>query len=119
MGPLGTIQRLLQPHQRAVLETGARKITNEGCSHVADFWPLFFWPLFFWLRSLPRLLWSEPQPSLSLPLADLESRSRGKLGCAILDLSTNKRAGQRHVQHLQVPRHRPHSQARRRKEGAA
>ncbi len=43
----------------------------------------------------PRLLFSQNPSSFPSTLAALETRSRGKLGCAMLDLSTNKREGQR------------------------
>ncbi len=43
----------------------------------------------------PRLFLSQAPSSFSSALAALEARSRGKLGCAMLDLSTNRREGQR------------------------
>src|SRR5215469_15625849 len=45
--------------------------------------PLLFGPLF------PRLLLSQSRPLFSA-LAALEIRSRGKLGCAVLDLAKDK-----------------------------
>src|SRR5262245_38723013 len=42
-----------------------------------------------------RLLLSQPPPALSPALAALQARSRGRLGCAVLDLSTGNRRGQR------------------------
>jgi beta-lactamase class A len=42
-----------------------------------------------------RLLLSDTPPSLSAALSSLEARSRGKLGCAVLDLATGKHTGQR------------------------
>jgi beta-lactamase class A len=43
----------------------------------------------------PRLLWSDPPSSLSSTFTTIETRSRGKLGCAVLDLATKQRTGQR------------------------
>ena len=52
--------------------------------------PLLFAPI------ASRFLWSEPQsPLSSSTLATLETKSRGKLGCAVLDLTTKQRTGQR------------------------
>ncbi|HEX7159350.1 MAG TPA: class A beta-lactamase [Edaphobacter sp.] len=43
----------------------------------------------------PHWLLSEPPQSLTGALQTLETRSRGRLGCAVLDLATGKRGGQR------------------------